>query len=152
MAGYRGGDNGDSRYTSSLCHSQGSSKVNKLCKQQTRHKAIVRQLLLLSGQSKDLNNPWSLLSRRPSPGSQHSLQWFCSPDTKFRLSARPQIAIISLASSINNRNLASQGHLTLLSGLICYCYLLFHLTFVNKSILTANSAARASDTYLSWNF
>ena len=42
------------RYTSSICHSQGSYKVNKLCQQQARFKKIVRQLFFLSGQSKDL--------------------------------------------------------------------------------------------------
>ena len=132
-----------------MCHSQGSSQVNKLCQQQARHKKIVRQLFVLvwsNHQSKDLNNPWSLLSGRPSLGSRHSLLLSCSLTPSFRLSARPQIAMISLASSSNKRSLASPGHLASLSLLTCYFYLLFPLTFVNKSMLTANSAVRASDT------
>ena len=63
-----------------------------------------------------------------------------------------KIAIISPNSSRNKGNPASPGHLTRLSLLICYFYLLFPVTFKNKSTLTANSAARASDTDHSRNF
>ena len=131
------GDNGEpSIYIACAVHSEHLKLINCVNNMQDTRRQV-RQLFLMSTQCKALNN------RRVNAINGHCclrgpVRKSCN--TQFRLSstsARPQIAIISLASSGDkaNRLYNWSGQSRTLNISVCFK---FRLIFVNKSMLTAD--------------
>ena len=131
------GDNGEpSIYTACAVHREHIKLINCVNNMQDTRRQI-RQLFFMSTQCKALNNLMAkaihghCCLRGPVRKSCNTQFRLCSP------SARPQIAIISLASSGDKTNCLYNwsGQSRTLNMSVC-C--MFRLIFVNKSMLTTD--------------